>query len=250
MGLAFGGLKSLVQSVAATIAQLAGQAVSALSFTATAASGADGFKIANNGARIHFGSGASDYASSDGTTVTFANFVSIGGSTSLSPSGAINSGSSITVGGGRSFASSGSSFNAQGQAPAAGASSVGTMVGSNTNLSGASAKLLVVVNNDTTEFMAVGFDGKIILPSTDSSGTPGAATINQATGRSAIAAGAATVTITNSLVTAASHVFISPRTRDATGVLPLVTTIGAGSFAVTTTANCTANLVFDWLVIS
>lgn len=97
---------------------------------------------------------------------------------------------------------------------------------------------------------AVTYGGSIVLPTTDSSGTPGNATIDQATGRSAIAAAASTCVITNSLVTAASHVFISPRTRDATGLLPLATTIGAGSFTVSTTAACTANLVFDWLVIT
>lgn len=97
---------------------------------------------------------------------------------------------------------------------------------------------------------AVRYDGSIVLPTTDSSGTPGAATINQATGRSAIAAGASSCVITNSLVTAASHVFISTRTRDATGLLPLVTAIGAGSFTVSTSANCTAALTFDWLIIT
>lgn len=107
-----------------------------------------------------------------------------------------------------------------------------------------------VANNTPTNLFAVAFNGSIQLPSTDSTGTPGNATINQATGRSSIAAAASSCVITNSLVTAASHVFISPRTRDATGLLPLVTTIGAGSFTVTTTAGCTANLVFDWFVVT
>lgn len=36
------------------------------------ATGADAWQVLTNGARSHFGAGASDYASSDGTTVTFA----------------------------------------------------------------------------------------------------------------------------------------------------------------------------------
>lgn len=42
------------------------------SFTSTVASGSNAFAVATSGARIDFGAGASDYASSDGTTVTFA----------------------------------------------------------------------------------------------------------------------------------------------------------------------------------
>lgn len=53
------------------------QAVSALSFTSSAGAGVDGIKVATNG-RTHFGSGATDYASSDGTTVTFAGPIATG----------------------------------------------------------------------------------------------------------------------------------------------------------------------------
>lgn len=104
------------------------------------------------------------------------------------------------------------------------------------------------LGNLTNQWRFLYLSAGLQMASTDSSGAPGNAVINQPNGRSAIALGASTVTITNSLVTAASHVFISPRTRDATGLLPLVTTIAAGSFAVTTTANTTAALTFDWLV--
>lgn len=41
------------------------------------ASGSNAFTVDNNGARVDFGSGASDYASSDGTTVAFAGPVGI-----------------------------------------------------------------------------------------------------------------------------------------------------------------------------
>jgi hypothetical protein len=51
-------------------------------WTSTAGSGANAFAVATNGARIDFGSGASDYASSDGTTVAFAGPISTPGNVS------------------------------------------------------------------------------------------------------------------------------------------------------------------------
>jgi hypothetical protein len=44
----------------------------ARTWTATAPSGVNGFALRNNGARLDLGAGASDYLTSDGTTVTFA----------------------------------------------------------------------------------------------------------------------------------------------------------------------------------
>lgn len=43
--------------------------------------GANGLAVSTNGARVDFGAGASDYATSDGTTVTFAGPIAITGST-------------------------------------------------------------------------------------------------------------------------------------------------------------------------
>lgn len=108
-----------------------------------------------------------------------------------------------------------------------------------------------VVNSSNTLVFSASSTGKIFQVATDSTGTPGAATINQAAGRSSIAAGAASVVITNSLVTAPSLVFISPTVRDATCLLPAVTTTTGGSFTVSTTGtNCTAALSFNWHVIN
>lgn len=80
---------------------------------------------------------------------------------------------------------------------------------------------------------------------TDSTGTPGAATINRPTGKSAIAAGASSVVITNSLVTSASRVLITQHARDAT-CKELIAVPAAGSFTVSGTANATAALPFSW----
>jgi hypothetical protein len=53
-------------------------------WTSTAGSGANAFAAATNGARFDFGSGATDYASSDGTTVTFAAPITSAGAVSSS----------------------------------------------------------------------------------------------------------------------------------------------------------------------
>ena len=85
----------------------------------------------------------------------------------------------------------------------------------------------------------------------DTTGTPGSATSNSATGRSSIAIGASSCVITNNLVTAASRIFISPKARDATGLLPIVSAqVASTSFTVSTVGNCTAALPFDWWVIT
>lgn len=90
----------------------------------------------------------------------------------------------------------------------------------------------------------------LTVVSSDSSGTPGAATNNNLSGRAAFAAAASTVVITNSQVTAASKVFISlVGTADAT--LKYVTvTAGAGTFTVTGNAAATATTVFDFFVVN
>lgn len=93
----------------------------------------------------------------------------------------------------------------------------------------------------------VGGGGVISMSGTDSSGTPGAATINKPAGKSAIAAGASSVVITNSLVTASSHIVITPHARDAT-CKELIVVPAAGSFTVSGSANATAALAFSWEV--
>lgn len=88
---------------------------------------------------------------------------------------------------------------------------------------------------------------RVFQSGTDSSGTPGAATINKPSGRSAIASGAASVVITNNLVTANSLVSITwegdhGQTRD------WVTRSAGVSFTVNLNAAAAANTAFSWTV--
>jgi hypothetical protein len=71
-------------------------------------SGSDAFKVTTSGARYHFGTGANDYASSDGTTVTFAGPVTVGGLSAAAGSFTVNSvsgTSAISSGNALAFAS-------------------------------------------------------------------------------------------------------------------------------------------------
>jgi len=78
--------------------------------------------------------------------------------------------------------------------------------------------------------------------------TVGAVTINKPTGRVNIAAAGTSVVVTNSRVTAASHVFAVMSSADATGrVISVVP--AAGSFTINTVA-VTAQASFDFVVIN
>lgn len=68
-----GGTLTITDSADITLSPGAGNKVTtAQYFNSSIGSGSNAFAVATNGARIDFGAGASDYASSDGTTVTFA----------------------------------------------------------------------------------------------------------------------------------------------------------------------------------
>jgi len=93
---------------------------------------------------------------------------------------------------------------------------------------------------------ALGF-GALYLDYTNT-GTVGAVTINKPSGRVNIAAAGTSVVVTNSLVTAASHVFAVASQNDTTARVTNVVT-AAGSFTINTVAT-TAQTSFDFLVIN
>lgn len=95
-------------------------------------------------------------------------------------------------------------------------------------------------------------DGGISRNYSDSSGSPGNATINLHCGRSAIAAGASAITITNSMVAASSIPSINVESADAT-LGQIICVPGAGSMVCTNRAggvatNVTAATTFSWCV--
>lgn len=82
--------------------------------------------------------------------------------------------------------------------------------------------------------------------------TTGAATANVVSGRAAIAAGASSVVITNSMVDANTKVFAVIAQAAADGTLLRVERVlaAAGSFTIYGTANATATTYVDWSIIA
>lgn len=97
---------------------------------------------------------------------------------------------------------------------------------------------------------AARFDGSLSLDATDASGTPGAATINKLAGKVAVAIGASSVTVTNSLVTTSSIVLASLQFVDATLTQILSVVPGSGSFTITGNANATDATKIAFVVIN
>lgn len=132
---------------------------------------------------------------------------------------------------------------------AAAATTCGVRVYNNAAL-GATGGLICAYSDNAfaTETWRVEPGGKLRTQTTDSSGTPGAATINKPTGKVAVAAAAASVVVTNNMVTAASLVFHDVQTTDATCTFVKSVIPGAGSFTVTMNANCTGATTVGWKV--
>lgn len=80
-------------------------------------------------------------------------------------------------------------------------------------------------------------------------GTTGNQTINKPTGTVNIAAAGTTVTVTDSLVTTASLILSVARTNDSTCSVKNVVP-GSGSFVINTTAACTAETSFGFVLIN
>jgi hypothetical protein len=90
-----------------------------------------------------------------------------------------------------------------------------------------------------------------VINFTDSSGTPGNVTNNSPRGRCALAAGASTVIVTNSLVTANSSVHVQLLTQDGAATQILKCDVVSGSFMVTYNAASTgAASKFDFVVFN
>ena len=249
------------------------------SFTATAASGNNGLACQQNGCRVDFGAGASDYASSDGTTVTFAGPVGATSLTTSAASGAtaiaMQTGSKIyyssavyatatigtyTLTG--NFSTSGNIGTASGSyfyggstgtiyssSKADAADAVAHSFRSSASLVTAGAQIATFAPDSTPTVKAsIDKDGTYRMDGTDASGTPGAATINQPIGQVSVDDTAASVVVTNSLVTTASVILPVLQFVDATCTQILSCVPAAGSFTITMNAACTAHTKIGFVV--
>lgn len=201
--LSIGGLKNIGATVSQILAGLAGQAVSALSFTATGTNNAftvSGVTAGNTALRL--------------PSQTYINFDTTNNNAFL-------------------------------RSPSSGVLEVS-----------ATQYTPAVTNTTSLGTASIGWSGiftsgKITnITAGNSTGTPGNATLNTPTGRSAIAIGAAAVTITNSLVSATSIVLVVLQSADATLTQILRVVPAAGSFVVTGNANATAATNIGWVVFN
>ena len=99
----------------------------------------------------------------------------------------------------------------------------------------------------TDEKWALNNAGVVMADGTDSSGTPGAATINKPSGRSAIASGSTNVKITNSLVAANDCVHVTMHGDLGTQTKPwFVDASVAGEFTIQLSNASANNVSFSW----
>lgn len=153
-----------------------------------------------------------------------------------------------------------------------GGEDIGNALQVNTDFSAAD-KVVQVLDNTTTELASIFGDGALQLDGTvtsdgtgtsdfdgpvtapgfvadkcDSTGTPGAATCDTYAGRAAVAIGAASVVITDSLVSATSSVFAQLASANATCLNVTTVVPAAGSFTISVNAACTvaaANVAWE-----
>lgn len=245
-------------------------ALTAPSFTATAASGSDAF-IAVQGANLKLGTATLSF---NGTALAASVGISTPSVTTTAASGAVAmsgvNGSKFCPGADSStacFTSNGStvsitylaattSFNTNTYNSAAGSTTGTTYRAYITDGATANAHKFIVYggltvaganvaafynDNGTTLKSTISKDGTYSMDGTDASGTPGAATINQPIGQVAVSDTAASVTVTNSLVTTSSVVLPVLQFVDATCTQILSCVPAAGSFTITMNAACTAD---------
>jgi hypothetical protein len=103
----------------------------------------------------------------------------------------------------------------------------------------------------TSEIEAALIAQGIATASTRANSTTGAMTQNAMQGTAAIAAGASSVVVTNSLVDANSHVDAKVAQAAADGTLLRVERVlcAAGQFTIFGTANATATTLIDWEIV-
>lgn len=89
----------------------------------------------------------------------------------------------------------------------------------------------------------------LFMTAGDSSASPGDATLNNAAGKSAIAAGASAAVITSSKVSSTSIILVTPLDNDTT-LTRFKAVPASGSFTVTGNANATATWKFQWFVVN
>lgn len=104
--------------------------------------------------------------------------------------------------------------------------------------------------NSTGIDLTANTDAEVTMAATDSSGTPGAATVNKPSGQAAIAAAAGSVVITNSLAKTTSVITATLQATDTTCVAIKNVIPASGSFTINVNAACTGNTKVGWVLFN
>lgn len=225
-------------------------------FSSSIASGSNAFGALTNGARIDFGAGATDYASSNGTTVTFAGPTGSVGGITLGDASTVGTLKTNVGGSVREFATFGGQGQLQllGTGSDTGAVDVGIVFGQNTALGVLDVMREVRNGNSFSSALIerIAVSGvQTLTPTDQSADCDNAATGNGASGKVCIQAGQGSMVLTNSAITTSSLVFLT-NVSDDTTCLSGYATVGTGTVTIgcVGAANATANTVMSFHVMS
>lgn len=242
MSLGWGGWKSAVQSVASTIAQLAGQSVSMLKLTLTQVTGQVALQM-TDGARLKLGGGTTDYLTSDGaTTITAAGTMASGAGWS-SPGFSVGVGGGVTCGQitntGLIVSASASLQELTGQV-ADGAAAVAVAISPFATYSNATAKLVSFRDGrGGTEKLAIRPSGKLLYPTGTADAVAGVATLV-----------AGTVTVATTSVLAASVILHARKATGGTAGFLSIANIVAGTSFDIISANGADTSTVSWMLVN
>jgi hypothetical protein len=220
-----------------TVERSAGITLASATFGApvfsTVASGSVAYRMLQGARLITNGATATRYISDDGTNLTIAGPLLVAGT--LAATGVIT-GAAATL------------TTIRSTAPNSG-TPTGVRISNTPTLTQAGSRIMeVCAGNGVSCYFAIDLNGATVTNYTDGGGTTGNQTINTARFRGAFAAASASITITNSAVTAeTSEVSCSLQRADAT-CTSVYTTPAAGSVVIATNAACTATTKVSCIV--
>lgn len=127
--------------------------------------------------------------------------------------------------------------------------SFSTSGGRNISIAPSGGSVILGTATGTVDIGAAATALKRLYVDYTNTGTVGAVTISKASGRVNIAAAGTSVVVTNTLCTAAAHVFVNIQNTDATAK-SAVAVSAAGSFTITLNAACTAQVAIDFFIVN
>jgi hypothetical protein len=218
--------------------------LSQYSYTATAPSGSNGFVLTSGAKLCTDGATCSKSIRWDGSNVVVSSGVSFSNSNISGVNAAITTAAAgnlaVTI-------PSGAYLSLAGSGATAGGTNSGTI---RWNSGSSNVEVFGGFVAAASKFAVSSANGKVTFDATDSSGTPGAATINKPSGQVSMAAGSNSVVVTNSLISTSSVVFAAIQQIDSTCTIVTRVIPAAGSVTIGTNGNCTAATKVGFVVFN